>query len=187
MSDAAARRERVARVVAGALRQALRDAGRARLALLRADSPEGALLRTLLKGYEDLPLEPSTGDVAADALALDPINRTALLLTPDTAAAPVLPLGDLYASRVAELGDGRWSAPEPVRALAERAGGVERLDAWLAARLERREKPAEAARLLDGAADDPLESALRAGWWWRRRVGMVPKLEPRTVGVDLGA
>jgi hypothetical protein len=30
-----------------------------------------------------------------------------------------------------------------------------------------------------------LRERLEAGWWWRRRAGVVPKLGSRTLGIDL--
>lgn len=182
-------RERVGRLIGAVLRQALRDSGRGRLALLERDGPETDLTEQLLsESAPELPVERVGASAAhwqpeRDALLLDPANRTALVLLPDAFAAPVLPLGDLPASRVHELA-GDWSAPDAVRSLAEQAGGIVALDAYLAARLDQRRTAGAAASGVPAAVAQRIEAMLAAGAWWRRRVGLVPKLGDRTVGVD---
>jgi hypothetical protein len=117
---------------------------------------------------------------AADrGLVAGPANRTTLLLAPDAAPDRVLPLGDLWASRVAELAGG-WSGPAIVRELAERLGGVQRLDRALADWVSARplDLPEETEREL-------LES-LRRAQSARRWPRLVPKLENRTMWMDLG-
>ncbi|HSM37384.1 MAG TPA: hypothetical protein VK837_13365 [Longimicrobiales bacterium] len=116
---------------------------------------------------------------AEDGVVAGPANRTTLLLAPDAAPDRVLPLGDLWASRVAELAGG-WSGPAAVRELAERLGGVQRLDRALADWVS--------ARPLDlpEAAERELLASLRRAQSARRWPRLVPKLENRTMWMDLG-
>ncbi|HEX6940167.1 MAG TPA: hypothetical protein VF158_12205 [Longimicrobiales bacterium] len=120
---------------------------------------------------------------AGGALVAHPANKTALLLGPRTPPEPLLPLGDLYAGQVATLA-GAWTAPPEVRRLAELAGGVAALDAALHAWLEER-RPIDAALAPLGPAAAEVRRALEAGRFHRRRVGLVPKLGSRTLGIDL--
>ena len=117
-----------------------------------------------------------------DALAAHPANKTELLLGAPLPPEPLLPLGDLYASEVAELAGG-WSASPEVRAVAQSVGGVEALDAAL-------------RRWVDGRApaglDDlpPHVAALvelrfAAGRPSRMAPRLVPKVGSRTIGLDL--
>lgn len=118
-----------------------------------------------------------------NALLAHPANKTALLLAAAVPPEPLLPLGDLYASEVEQLA-GTWSAPPEVAALADLAGSIGRLDAALAEHVDRR-RPAEAALApLPPAARAAVLDALETGRFARRRVGLVPKLTTRTVGVD---
>jgi len=117
------------------------------------------------------------------ALLAHPANKTALLLAAAVPPEPLLPLGDLYASEVERLA-GSWSAPPEVAALADLAGGIDRLDAALIEHLDRR-RPAEAALAsLPPAARAAVLDALETGRFARRRIGLVPKLTTRTLGVD---
>src|SRR5690606_16030915 len=106
-----------------------------------------------------------------------------LLLAAAVPPEPLIPLGDLYASEVERLA-GSWSAPPEVAALADLAGGIDRLDAALIEHLDRR-RPAEAALAsLPPAARAAVLDALETGRFARRRIGLVPKLTTRTLGVD---
>lgn len=111
-------------------------------------------------------------------------NKTALLLSPVLPPEPLLPLGDLYASQLLAL-TGGWSAPTGVRDLAELSGGVDRLDAALRGYLEERRTREDAMSVLPAEASDAVWGALEAGRFGRRRVGLVPKLGSRTLGIDL--
>lgn len=117
-----------------------------------------------------------------DAVVANPANKTELLLGGELPPEPFLPLGDLYASEVAELAGG-WSASPEVRAVAQSVGGVEALDAAL-------------RRWVDGRApaglDDlpPHVAALvelrfAAGRPSRMAPRLVPKVGGRTIGLDL--
>jgi hypothetical protein len=116
------------------------------------------------------------------ALAANPINKTSLLLGGDLPPEPLLPLGDLYASEIREL-VGDWSAPPPVRALADLCGGVELLDGALRRYFDGRE-PAGLESLASDARRG-VETALARGRASRLIGTVVPKLGGRTVGVDL--
>jgi len=120
------------------------------------------------------------------ALLAHPANKTALLLSPAPPPEPLLPLGDLFATDVRGLVGG-FSLPEPVRALAEQAGGIDPLDAALRAHFDERRPLGEALASLPGPARAPVERALVAARFTRRRLGLVPKLGPRTPGIDLFA
>lgn len=117
------------------------------------------------------------------ALLAHPANKTALLLGTAMPPEPLLPLGDLYASQIREI-MGEWSAPDEVCRLADEAGGIDALDAALSEWLEGRRSLDDALRQLP-AASDAVRRALKAGRFWRRRVGLVPKLGFRTLGIDL--
>lgn len=209
MSD---RLAHVASIIAGVVAVAARDAGRSRIVIVDHAAPECALLERLLRaGGFPLPTERAGTSLANDAqatvaretvaleelraharrmagsdgLAADPVNKTVAVLFPELLAEPLLPLADLYATQVRALGSD-WSAPAVARAFIERAGGVEAVDAFLVRHLEERRPMNEALTPIPGApARHELAERFRAGWWWRRRVGVVPKLGTRTLGLDL--
>jgi hypothetical protein len=199
-----------ARLVMDVVRAALAECGAGALLLLEPDTAEARLLlrwaRELGSGDRVLPAGPA--DAAADGepgdavvlleraraearlrarrerlLLAHPINRTALLLTPPP-PEPVLPLGDLYAGQVLRMA-GRCTLPDGLDVLAAGAGGVERLDDALRARLEARRTAAEAFADLPEPVRAEVEARLTAGRFWRRRVPLVPKLGWRTPGIDL--
>jgi hypothetical protein len=210
--------DRLARVVAGVIRQAVEDAGAAGVVLLEAATPEGVLaadwsarslgsarvwradappeiaadLRATLGALAALPraeAERATGRTLAarlGALLAHPANKTALLLGRSAPPEPLLPLGDLYASQVAALAGGS-SLPDEVRDLADRLGGIEVLDAALMKLFEHRAPAAAALESLPAAAAVELVARLDAARFARTRVGLVPKLGRRTLGVDLFA
>jgi hypothetical protein len=203
--------ERVAWAVRSVCAQALADRGLPRIALLDDGGPEAALAMRMLAqvgaeppvrvtaargevesilhllgaserqiGGEDVRRLKAAG--LTDALAANPINRTALLLCGGVPPEPLLPLGDLYASEVAAM-TGRWSAPPEVREIARAAGGVEELDDALRRWIDRRDP-----RGLDGLpphAAEAVRRAFHAGRPARTWPHVVPKLGYRTLGVDL--
>lgn len=201
-----AREARLAGVVCEVVAAALRDAGDVPLLLVDDGSPEARLCgRWLDEGLGsgrvvrfaadpaaavESPLQPIAAVEAARAaartraattggLVAGPANRTTLLLAPASAPDPVLPLGDLWASRIRTLA-GAWSGPPVVMELAARFGGVDALDAALAAWVGGR-------RLNAGhAAEGRLRDVLLASRGLRRWPRLVPKLENRTAGLDLG-
>ncbi|HEX8453390.1 MAG TPA: hypothetical protein VF647_14905 [Longimicrobium sp.] len=115
-------------------------------------------------------------------LTAHPANKTELLLGAALPPEPLLPLGDLYASEVANLCGG-WSASPEVRALAESAGGVEALDSALRRWLDGRD--AGALVTLPGKVAEEVTRRFRAGRAARLAPRIVPKLGTRTLGVDL--
>jgi hypothetical protein len=120
------------------------------------------------------------------ALLAHPANKTALLLAPDPPPEPFLPLGDLFASQVAMLA-GAWSAPQHVRDLAQSAGGIDALDRTLEEMFDRRLSPERATAALPASARQRLLDLVEASRFRRRRMGLVPKLGARTIGIDLFA
>jgi hypothetical protein len=117
-----------------------------------------------------------------DALTANAANKTALLLGGELPPEPLLPLGDLWASQVAEMAGG-WSAPDSIVRIVELAGGIGPLDAALRRWIDARD-PAG----LDGlpaAARDAVRRAFATGRASRTWARTVPKLGFRTLGVDL--
>ena len=177
---------RLATVIADVVAASARDARRSRLVVRDTVTPETALLvRCLAEGGSRLPLDRlAAPDAPGDGLVLGAANKTVAVLWPDTAPEPVLPLADLYASQVAAL-EGGWSAPDDARGLIDRVGGIDVVDAFLVEHLDRRQPLDDALRAIsDRDAAEELRERLGAGWWWRRRLGLVPKLGARTLGID---
>lgn len=117
-----------------------------------------------------------------DALTASPENKTSLLLGGALPPEPLLPLGDLYASEVAELAGG-WSVPRAVREIVEIAGGIERLDGALRELIEGRDPVGLGA--LEPAARAAVEQALERGRASRLFPRIVPKIGFRSLGTDL--
>jgi hypothetical protein len=213
VSGAAEREARIGEVVAAVVAQALADRGATRVALLDDGSPEATLAARLLEGRltpgalvrvasPPPALEPvlhRSGTKAGgeellhelrrlhsrllpDAVAASATSKTALLLGGELPPEPLLPLGDLFASEVRSLAGG-WSAPAGVRALAEEAGGIERLDAALRARLDGRDP--DGLLLLPAPLRARVEALLARGRAARAHPRIVPKLGVRTLCVDL--
>lgn len=205
MSDAL--RMRVAGVIAGVLRQAVRDANAAGIVLLADDSPGARLAFDLCRDAvgadavsrieatsEADPLgaaerQRMTGRIEAArrrALLAHPACKTALLLGNVFPPEPLLPLGDLYASDVTRLAGG-CELPDAAAHVAELAGGIEPLDAALRRLLEERAEQASALAALPEPARRSLLLRLEATRFTRRRPGLIPKLGRRTLGIDLFA
>lgn len=210
MSDL--RRARIGEIVSAVAEQLLRDCGRSRIALLDDGSPEVELAAGLLaplgahallrvtadeRRVESVLHSAGVGDgdprhrreahrlllrIVEDAVPASAGNKTALLLGGDLPPEHFLPLGDLYASEIGELCGG-WSAPAPVQDLARAAGGVQRLDGWLRARVDGRGR-SEDERLPEELRVR-LEEALARGAPARIHPRIVPKIGTRTLGVDL--
>ena len=208
-----ARERRIAEIVGAVARQALADRGASRIALLDDGGPEAELAARLLAAAlgtdrvvrvtagageveSVLHLSPGVGTkragdearrlrarLTADAVPAHPGNKTALLLGGELPPEPLLPLADLWACEVAQLGRG-WSAPGAVRRIAELAGGIEALDAALRAWAEGRDAGA-IERLLPTEGADAVRRALAAGRASRLHPRTVPKIGTRTLGVDL--
>lgn len=212
MSEAA-RRARIGFVVCAVARRALEDRGLARVALLDDGGPEASLaaallaeglgaeavarvtateaeVESLLRILPHLPAARRAEEARRakargmnDALPAHPASRTALLLGGALPPEPFLPLGDLPAAEVARLAGG-WSAPAPVVALAERAGGIDALDAALRAWLQGRDPAALDARLGAETAE-AVRAAFAAGRPDRMYPRTVPQLDVRTLFLDL--
>jgi len=206
------RERRIGEIVGAVARQALADRGASAVALLDVGGPEAELAARLLAGAlgaervvrvtagageveSVLHLAPQ-GDgerlreearrlrarMTADAVAANPANKTALLLGGELPPEPLLPLGDLWATEVAELAGG-WSAPAEVLRIAALAGGIEALDAALRGWAEGRSAAALGA--LPAEAAEAARRALAAGRASRLHPRTVPKIGTRTLGVDL--
>jgi hypothetical protein len=203
---------RVAEIVGAVARQALADRGAARIALLDDGGPEAELAARLLAaalGVERVVrVTAEAGEVESvlhlaqhadagrvrdearrlrarlvdDAVAAHPANKTALLLGGELPPEPLLPLGDLWASEVAELAGG-WSAPPEVQRIAALAGGIEALDAALRRWADGRDAAALAS--LPAEAAEAVARALAPGRPSRLHPRIVPKIGTRTLGVDL--
>lgn len=115
-------------------------------------------------------------------LVAHPASKTALLLRGELPPEPLLPLGDLWATDVAELA-GDWSAPPEVAAAAEAAGGIGPLDAALRAWADGRDRAA--LDRLPREASERVRALLAAGSASRRNPRIVPKLGGRTLCIDL--
>lgn len=170
MMDAEAR---VALVVRGVVRQALQDAGVD--AWQRIGAPSAA--SRLIEEWCELPVRAD-----AAALSFSALNKTELLLAGVTEQADLYPLGDLYASEVA--GFAEIALSPAVAALAEQAGGIAALDAVLRALLDER-RTADAAFAGVPHLHEVVLARLRETAFRRARIGIIPKLGARTIGIDL--
>jgi hypothetical protein len=168
MSEAAAR---IAFVVRGVVQQALVDAGTHTVRLIGPAGAQSALIERWC-GLE----------FAADGLGVLAANKTELLLG-TAAPAALLPLGDLYASELATYA-GSYELGPLGHSFAEQAGGIDRLDAALRRLLDERRTPAAAFQHIP-ALREPVLRRLQETRFQRARLGIVPKLGARTIGIDL--
>lgn len=212
MTEAGARERRVGEVIGAVARRLLADRDASRIALLDDGGPEAALAARILGAAlgpgavvrvtaEEAEVESvlhgvrgvTPAEAAAElrrmrarlvpaALPANPANKTALLLGGELPPEPFLPLGDLYAGEVAALAGG-WSAPDAVRRVIERAGGVEKVDDALRRAVDRRD-PAGLGGLRPAEAK-AVRAALARGRASRVHPRVTPKLGGRTLGVDL--
>lgn len=194
-----AREGRLGAVIGGVMRQALDDARAPALVLIDDGSPESGLLERILAPalHDRFGVLSADGAMPADllrawariattrpgALVALAVNKTAALLG-GALPGPVLPFGDVWASQVAELAGG-WSAPERVRALAQSVGGIAPLDRALQALVDRRLPAVQACAGLPADQHGTLLALWEDTRFARRRTGLVPKLGPRTIGIDL--
>jgi hypothetical protein len=174
-------------------------AGVGEAAVLRVAAPPAERVEELLGillpgGVDEVPAAAAAAEAhrlagrlaaaVAGALLAHPATKTVLLLAERPPCEPLLPLGDLWASQLEAL-LGAWRGPPEVERLAAEAGGIARLDAALGARFDERRPEAEALALLPAPAADAVRAALLRGRFLRRRIGLVPKLSSRTLGIDL--
>lgn len=190
------RRERIVGLIAGVLRQALADYQAAGIVALEAGTGSdlclecceraapGNVVRVALpeNTAEAREHERARARVLAqetNALLAHPASKTALLL----GAIPpelLLPLGDLYETQIAAL----CGVPPSEAGLAA-LGGAAAVDRALARWFDERRSPAECVAHLPEQARGPFLEVVHAGRDRRRRIGLVPKLSARTLGVDL--
>lgn len=207
------RARRLAEVVGAVAAQALLDWGADRVALLDDATPEFALalewlrdrlgqqgviavtadrqaLESLLQlsggsensGEVEAELRRMTARLDPKSLIASAANKTTLLLNGPIPPDPLLPLGDLYASEVAQLA-GECSVPRRVRALADRCGGIDRLDAALRRYIDDRDP--EGLSSLGSENKQEVLAALDSGRASRLWSRIVPKIGRRTLGLDL--
>jgi hypothetical protein len=166
--------QRIALVVRGVVEQALADAGVGALSLVGPRTPASSLIerwcgRTFQAGEPGLTVIAST--------------KTELLLAGPAGTADLCPLGDLYASEVSWLAGVDVLAPE-LQDLAAQADGVSRLDASLRKLLDER-RSADAAFAELPHIRNAVLMRLQKSRFRRARLGIVPKLGARTIGIDL--
>jgi hypothetical protein len=165
---------RVALVVRGVVEQALRDAGTPHLQLQSADSAQSRLIARWCA---------VTFDQAAGALTVGVQTKTELLLGGSFESADLYPLGDLYASELSAFCPD-CAVSQEVAELAARAGGLDELDGALRALLDERRAEATAFAALPQLRDE-LKTRLQQTRFRRARLGIIPKLGARTIGIDL--
>lgn len=152
------RKARVERVIVGVIAQAFADAGTTRF--------------SGTEGYAAVLCERA-GGVIGEGLKVSAATKTDLLLG-TFEPADLYPLGDLYATQVAELTTQKTSASSPQDAALQRLFD-ERLG-W-----------DQATAHLTAEARALLKERLEAARFRRTRIGLVPKLGARTLGIDLFA
>lgn len=170
------RRARIERLLSGVLRQAFRDAGTGQFLVEGDNRRDVAFVTSLCE---------SAGATPGEGLKLHPASKTALLLG-EVPIADVLPLGDLYHSEIVSL-IGPVGLSGPAAELASACGGPDTLDRVLRRHFDERLSWERAAAELSGTAGRILRDRLDAARFRRSRVGLVPKVGSRTLGIDLYA
>ncbi len=166
--------QHIAFVIRGVVEQALSDAGANALRLIGPPTAASPLIeRWCGVSFED----------TESALSIVPATKTELLLADIETGADLCPLGDLYASEVSLFTDTEVLDPQ-LRELAGLAGGVAHLDASLRKLLDERRPPDAAFADLPHIRDAVL-MRLQKTRFRRARLGIVPKLGARTIGIDL--
>jgi hypothetical protein len=165
---------RIAFIVRGVVRQALHDAGFANIQFVGCEE----LQQKLVLGWCDVVQNNDSGN----ALLVSAANKTDLLLG-EPPHADVYPLGDLYASDIAQL-CGSHNLGDIARRLADAAGGVGELDRALRGLLEERREPDQAFAHIANVRDDVLQR-LEHNRFRLTHLGVVPKIGARTLGIDL--
>jgi hypothetical protein len=165
---------RIAFIVHGVLGRALQDAGLASVKFVGCEQRQ----RELVLSWCDVVHEKDAGG----ALLVSAANKTELLLG-EPPRADVYPLGDLYASDIAQL-CGSYELGAAARELADRAGGIGELDRALRGLLEERREPEQAFAHIGNVRDDVLQR-LEDNRFRLTHLGVVPKIGARTIGIDL--
>jgi len=197
------RRERITMLIAGVLRQALVDHGASGFVILGGAAGTDLCLAACSRAAPgQTEVVHAEGDtlqtieqqrararlLAAErnALLANPASKTALLLG-QLPPEPLLPLGDLYETQISELcgleieGAGGAAAADPYAHF----GGTAAVDLALTRWFEERRSAAQAVAHLPEQVRGSFLEVVRAGRDRRRRIGLVPKLSTRTLGVDL--
>lgn len=169
------RRARIERVLTGVLRQAFADA-RTHEFEVEGNGAAVAFAISLLV---------AAGGRAGRGLRVHTASKTELLLGL-VPTADVLLFGDLYHTQVASL-IGPFELSGPAAELAASSGEAETLDRVLQRFFDDRLAWELAAAELPAAIRTELKDRLDAARFQRARVGLVPKLGSRTLGIDLFA
>ncbi|HEY0303996.1 MAG TPA: hypothetical protein VGC44_03440 [Longimicrobiales bacterium] len=165
--------QRIALVIRGVVRQAMVDAGVEALSLAHAPTAASALIeRWCGTAFQQ----------NGKALMVSAASKTDLLLAGPAAGADLYPLGDLYASELAAWGVTELDAR--LRDMARQAGGIEPLDGVLRKLLDERRPPDAAFAGLPHIRDAVMKR-LQDTRFRRAHMGIVPKIGPRTIGIDL--
>lgn len=122
-------------------------------------------------------------EAAGSEIRLGSACKTDLLLGADV-QADVFPYGDLYYSQVKEIA-GNAKVSDSVAAVAEACGGLDALEQALILYYDRRMDWATAVAHLPAEARELLWQKLEQARFRRKSYGIVPKLGPRTIGIDL--
>jgi hypothetical protein len=165
---------RIAFIVNGVVQQAMRDSGRTALRLVGENTPESELIERWcgVRFSKD-----------AASLTVTAASKTLLLLAGPDQPVDLAPLGDLYFSEIARFCRGcrlTGSAAE----FANAAGGAEVLDECLRKLLDERRDP-DAAFAAAPQLREPVLKRLQQTRFRRARAGIIPKIGPRTIGIDL--
>lgn len=165
--------QRVAFVIAGVVRQALQDSGTTQVRWVGEHGHQRALIQ------EWCALGPAAEGLA---LTVSAANKTELLLA-GAQRADLFPLGDLYATDLAAL-TGRYDLSDHAATVAAQLGGVDETDTLLRALVDERRSPDE---VFAGKPDlrESLMQLLERNRFHRMRIGVVPKIGARTLGIDL--
>ena len=165
---------RIAFIVRGVIRQALHDAGSAGVKFVGCEQRQQQVVRSWI--------DVAGSSDSSDAILISAANKTELLLG-EPPRADIYPLGDLYASDIAQLW-GSYDLGDTTRRLADRAGGVRELDRALRGLLEERREPDQAFAHIASVRDDVLQR-LEHNRFRLTHLGVVPKIGARTIGIDL--
>jgi hypothetical protein len=197
---------RIRKVVTEVVLQAARDRGASHIVLLRAESPEGTLMRRWLEGSDVDVLVPDAADVtgvqsalggavaeaeravarrmaaaAGGCILAHPANKTELLLARELPPEPLLPLGDVWAIEVLDL-EGTASLPESL--LGSSASEIRDLHDALRSFVEEGVTVADAFRDVASGMRETVMALLRESSWRRPARPVVPKIGHRTLGLD---
>jgi hypothetical protein len=165
---------RIAFIVRGVVRQALKDGGFTSIKFVGCEQ----LQQKLVLGWCDVVQDNDSGN----ALLISAANKTDLLLD-EPLRADVYPLGDLYASDIVQF-CGSYELGDSAKRLADAAGGIRELDRALRGLLEERREPDHAFAHIANVRDDVLQR-LEHNRFRLTHVGVVPKIGARTLGIDL--